>query len=312
MSQHRFSGRLMTLAYTLCILLLVAYAMWLYFMGEYEQLLLPTFLSLVMVVTILLHIGQGLHSHLPRILTLICTALLVAFAWYRHPDTPDVWLGLPLAAAFLLLPLWAALLCSLVVIPLWWWLPLPIPATLGRNEQLGYLTLIALLAMPRWEHGLRQALLRATDPTDNECSAYHSDTLNERLKSEYQRAAMLSQRMAVLVLHLPQWEMAGEQFGNRARIALLEALCSEVQSSCRDHDIIGRASSATFWVVLPDTSESGALLVRERLQRALSHRVLVETGQLEVRIALCLPSPQEPFARFAQRLKRCSEVLSEQ
>ncbi|HSP30675.1 MAG TPA: diguanylate cyclase, partial [Halomonas sp.] len=166
------------------------------------------------------------------------------------------------------------------------------------------------LALPRWEHARRRALLRATDPNDSECNAYHIDTLKERLNSEYQRAAMLNQQLAVLVLHLPQLDMAEEQFGRRAQTALLGALCSEVNSRCRDHDVLGRADSATFWLVLPDTSESGAPLLRVRLQRALSQRVLVETGQLEVRIAACLPSRTENFQYYVKRLEARGSALT--
>ena len=104
--------------------------------------------------------------------------------------------------------------------------------------------------------------------------------------------------------------MAGEQFGRRAQLALLERLCSEVHSRCRDHDLLGRADQATFWLVLPDTTESGALLVRERLQRGLSHCVLVELGQLDARIVACLPRHRELFSVFVQRLEERSHTLA--
>ena len=146
-------------------------------------------------------------------------------------------------------------------------------------------------------------MLRATDPNDSDCNAYHIDMLKERLHSEYQRAEMLNKQLTLLVLHLPQLDMAEEQFGQRAKTALLGALCSEVNNRCRDHDVLGRTSNPTFCLVLPDTSESGALLVRERLQRALSRCVLVETGQLGVRIAACIPTRAESFERYLSRLE---------
>jgi diguanylate cyclase len=194
----------------------------------------------------------------------------------------------------------------MVCLSAWWWLA-PFETT---AFSLSHVALTLLLALPPWEHARRRALLRATDPNDSDCDAYHIDTLKERLNNEFQRAAMLNKRLAVLVLHLPQLDMAEEQFGHRAQTALLGALCSEVNSRCRDHDILGRAGNATFWLVLPDTSESGALLVRERLQRALSRRVLVETGQLEARITTCLPLRKESFERYVQRLETRAEAIA--
>jgi len=74
--------------------------------------------------------------------------------------------------------------------------------------------------------------------------------------------------------------------------------------------LLGRASQATFWLVLPDTSESGALLVRERLKRSLSCYVLVETGQLVADIVVYLPRHQEVFPLFIQRLEERSHAIA--
>lgn len=301
MTEHPIPKRLMTLAYSASIALMIGYALWLYAMGEYRDLLTPTFISLLLVTALLMHMGQGLKTPLPRIILLCCTFAAVFGAFYSKPDISLIWLGLPITAAFLLLPLWAALLVNVIAGPLWW--SLPAVASAPPAILVGYIALTLLLALPRWEHARRRALLRATDPNDSDCNAFHIDTLKERLHSEYQRSAMLNQQLAVLVLYLPQLDMAEEQFGHRAQTAILGVLCSEVNSRCRDHDVLGRAENATFWLVLPDTSESGALLVRERLQRALSRCVLVETGQLDVRIAACLPNRAESFEHYLKRLE---------
>ncbi|MCB8890281.1 diguanylate cyclase domain-containing protein [Vreelandella malpeensis] len=298
---------LMTLAYVICLLITTCYTFWLYAMGHYRELMVPLFVSLLLVTALLLHYGQTFTPYGPRAILLISAYISVSSALYFGLTNAMIWLGLPMAAAFVLLPHVSALALNLLFIPLWWLLPMsdhalyPLP--------LGYLALILMFALPPWEIARRHALLRASDPHDSECNAYHIDTLKERLNSEFQRAALLDKRLAVLVLHLPQLDMAEEQFGSRAKRALLEALCSEVNSRCRDHDLLGRANEASFWLVLPDTSESGALLVRERLYRALSRRVLIETGPLEARIGVCLPRPSERFDRYVQRLENLSRTL---
>ena len=300
------SKRLMTSTYGASIVMMAAYTLWLYAMGSYRELLVPLFVSIVLLVCLLMHLAQGTQPALPRTLLLISTYVVVLSAVHAHPDTASLWLGLPLAATFLLLPLWSALAVNTVCLVAWGWLA-PFDAA---PLSLGVVVLVLLLALPPWEHARRRALLRATDPNDSDCNAYHIDTLKERLNNEFQRAAMLNKRLAVLVLHLPQLDMAEEQFGQRAQTALLGALCQEVNSRCRDHDLLGRAGNATFWLVLPDTSESGALLVRERLQRALSRCVLVETGQLEARIATCLPLRKESFERYVQRLEARADAMA--
>ncbi|WP_075881125.1 diguanylate cyclase domain-containing protein [Vreelandella massiliensis] len=300
--------RLMMLAYSASLVLMTSYTFWLYALGAYSELLIPGFMVVLLSSALLMHIGKGFPPYVPRLVLLASTYIVVVAALSQQVNVSLLWLGLPLTAGFILLPLWVALGLIAAMIPLVWWLPALHHAS--PNWLVGFCVVTLLLALPRWEHGRRQALLRATDPNDDDCDAFHKDTLHERLHSEHQRARVLNRGLAVLVIHLPQYDMAGEQFGHRAQQALLEALCHEINIRCRDHDILGRAESASFWLVLPDTSESGALLVRERLQRAISGCVLVETGQLEVRIASCLPRAREEFPLFIQRLEARAQALA--
>lgn len=308
MNTLHLSRQIKSAAFAFSSLLMIGHAFWLYAMGDYRAMLAPTFASLLLLSALLMHLAQNTIMPLPR-MTLVAGLYLTTFvAFYHNPMLSMLWLGLPATAALILLPLWGALLLNALLLAT---LAFVVGNFLVSAELvLSFLALNLLLALPRWEHTRRQALLRATDPHDSDCNAYHIDTLRERLHSEYQRAALLNQRLAVLVMHLPQLDMAEEQFGYRAKQALLGALCSEVNTHSRDHDILGRAGDATFWLVLPDTSESGALLVRERLQRVLSRRVLVETGQLETRMAVCLPYARESFERYLKRLEGRAQALA--
>ncbi|UYG01321.1 diguanylate cyclase domain-containing protein [Halomonas sp. GD1P12] len=307
MTRYLHPRALMSLTYVACLLITACYTLWLYAMGYYRELMVPLFITLLLITAVLLHCGRALSPYGPRAILLASAYIGVSSAFYFGLAHSLLWLGLPVAAAFVLLPHWSALCLNLLYTPLWWLIP-PVESDFFPLS-FGYLAIILMFALPPWELARRHALLRASDPHDNECDAYDIDTLKERLSNEFQRARLLDKRLAVLVLHLPQLDMAEEQFGLRTKKALLEALCSEVNRRCRDHDLLGRLGGANFWLVLPDTSESGALLVRERLYRALSRRVLIETGPLEARIGVCLPRPDERFTPFILRLERLSETL---
>ncbi|MDN6179644.1 MAG: diguanylate cyclase [Halomonas subglaciescola] len=307
MIRYHISRRWMTLAYTASIGLMSAYTAWRYAMGDYVTLFAPLFMVLVLLAALLLHTSRAPSPYLPRMILLIATYVTMLAAIWQPPDISLVWLGLPLTATFLLLPLWTALSINLLLAPLWWFTPLH---GAPPSWVMGFLATALLLALPRWDHARRQALLRATAPHDSECDAFNVETLHERLQSEHQRATVLNRRLAVLIIHLPQLDMAGEQFGLRAQLALLETLCQEVRHQCRDYDVLGRAATATFWLALPDTSESGAVLVHERLARALDRHVLVETGQLEARIAACLLHYNESVSQFIKRLENRADVLA--
>ncbi|WFM70070.1 diguanylate cyclase [Halomonas sp. CKK8] len=290
-------------------LLLLGMALWLYLMGEYERLPLPAALFLLMLVATLLSVTREDHSRLAAYLVLICGYLLIAVELPRQSGLPSLWVGVPPVLTLLLLPLGPAMLLNVALTPVW--LALLGNGELDRNMLLGYLTLVVVAALVPWEQVRQHALLRATDPRDPECPAVGRETLHERLASEAERAALLGQPLAVLLVHLHQLEMAEEQFGPRARQALLDGLCQAVASRCRDQDILGREGPADFWLVLPDTTESGALLVQQRLDQALEQTTLMETGPLEARLRLCRPRPGESRQRFEQRLQAVGQSLAD-
>lgn len=290
-------------------LLLLGIALWLYLMGEYARIPLPATLSLLMLVATLLSVTREDHSRLAAYLVLICGYLLIAVELPRQSGLPSLWVGLPPILTLLLLPLGPAMLLNVALTPIW--LALLSNGQLDRDMLLGYLTLVVLAALVPWEQVRQHALLRATDPLDPECAAVGRETLRERLANETERAALLGQPLAVILIHLPQLEMADEQFGSRARQALLDSLCQAVASQCRDYDTLGREGPADFWLILPDTTESGALLVRQRIDQVLEQANLMETGQLEARLRLCQPRLGESRQRFEQRLQVASQSLAD-
>jgi diguanylate cyclase len=303
-----WSRTLHALAYSAGALLLVVNALWLYLMGHYTSMLLPTLLAPVMLLAALLRLGHKDHAWVSACLVLACGYLLVAMELPRESLPAPLWMGMPPVLTLLLMPLGAATLINILSAPLWLWLG----DGLGETDLLvGYLTLLVVAGLAPREALRQQALLKATAPHDPECPALNRETLHDRLYSECERALHLEQRLAVVLIHLPQLDMAGEQFGPAARQALLDSLCHEVSRRCRDHDLLGRESQADFWLVLSDTSENGALMVCQRLEEALQRTILLETGPIQCRLAMSLLQPQETTERFEQRLIASTHRLAE-
>jgi GGDEF domain-containing protein len=296
-------------AYAAGGLLLGGYAVWRYLMGDYGQILVPVVMALFMLLSALMCLALTTRARLSAYLVLIAGYLMLALELPGLDETTVLWVGLPPLLALLLLPLAPAMLLGVVLLPIW--------LLLGHDRHsselvLGYLALMMVAALVPWEQRRQRALLYATDPRDAQCDALTRDALHEQLASEHQRTHLLHQPLSVLLIHLPQLDMASEQFGSRARQALLDALCREVDRCCRRHDFLGRHSPALFWLVLPNTSESGAQLVQQRISQALEQTVLVDTGVLRAPMRVCQRLPGEGWPRFEQRLQALSLRLAEQ
>ncbi|MDT8896250.1 diguanylate cyclase [Halomonas sp. I1] len=300
--------RPLTLVLTIGTLLLLGQALWFYLMGEYHRMPPPALLTPVMLMATLLAPMGGDHARAAACLVLACGLLLIAVELSRPTGLPSLWIGLPPVLALLLLPLAPAMLLNLGLTPIWM-------ALLGAPRPdidvlLAYLSLVTAAALVPWGRLRQQAWLRATDPGDPECRAVSPAYLRERLAGEIDRADLLGQPLAVLLFHLPQLEVADEQFGAKARQAVLDGLCQTVAGRCRAHDILGRAEEDVFWLVMPNTTESGALLVQQRLSRALEPVVLVETGPLETRTRLVMRHEGEDESSLEHRLHTATRRLT--
>lgn len=303
----QWSPRLRTLSDSIATLMLAGLALWHYLLGEYVQIILPATLACILLFTILVDLRR--KSVFSSWLLLLCGYLLATARLPELVSHQDFWLCALVPLPLLLLPIGPALLFGLVMLPVW--LISLYGDITDSFHALSYLTLLGTAALTAWEHLRQRDLARATDPSDPDCDAINRTTLHERLSGEFDRALHLNQRLAVLMLHLPQLDLASEQFGPRAQLAQLELLCRIVRSHCRDHDFLGRESHADFWLVLPNTTESGSLLVLRRLEQALEEVRLTDTGLLALRTQLCALHSGENWKHFEQRLMLRTRSLAE-
>ncbi|MBY5931120.1 MULTISPECIES: GGDEF domain-containing protein [Halomonas] len=302
--QWRRSWRL--LADLLAALLLAAVALWHYLIGQYEYILLPAVLCCL--VGVIAYLDARRNSRLTHYLLLICACLMLYDQALIHSTLDPIWTSLPIALVLLLLPLGPALVLSCLALPLW--LFIHSQMTPDVAQVISMLTFLACCTLASWEHLRQRDLARATDPSDADCDALNHATLHERLTGELERAQHLDQRLAVVILHLPQLEVASEQHGSRLQLSQLDQLCRAVHLHCRDHDILGRHCADTFWLILPNTTESGALLVTKRLEQALSEVRLADLGPLTLRSQLCALKPEEDWQVFLERLQRRTQTMT--
>ncbi|MCG7599110.1 diguanylate cyclase [Halomonas sp. McH1-25] len=308
MEGQRWPSFLFVLVYAIGAVLLAGYAIWHYLMGAYNDILIPASMSVLLSGAIFLRFANRDYRHLSAYLALISCYLLIAMELPRQ-ELALLWMGLPPVLTLLLLPQGSALLLNLTLMPIWLALlgiDLPLLET-----ALYYLALVGFGTLPGWMRHRRAAMLRATEPSDAQCDALSRKVITERLTAEVDRARSMRRPMAALVIHLPQLEMADEQFGSALLHAILARVCQTIRESCRHHDLLGRHQPTLFWLLLPDTGEAGALIVRDRVMRALNREVFAETGAIQARIHACYLHPGETTTHFEQRLLTAGLKLME-
>ncbi|WP_176492924.1 diguanylate cyclase domain-containing protein [Cobetia sp. 5-25-4-2] len=288
-----------TLIMLLATLVLATYALWRYLVGDYSHILTPVLATLLMGIATALHLLDE-EQPLPDYLALIGGYLMLALEAPSAHIGMSLWLGLPSILTLLLLPLAPAMLLNVVLAPLWLWL-------LGQpddnfGEVLRYVCLLLVASQPFVINNLQSGVMRMTASEEVECNAYNARTGQQRLTSEAARASALEQPLSILVIYLPQLEMLGEQFGEDRRIECLSSACDVMQGISRQGDLLCRSDKATFWLMLPNTGEAGALIMRERLTAALAATTQPETGSIIAHARLVNYKAGDTVQKLEQRL----------
>ena len=298
---------LYTLFHAWITLLTVGTALWHYQMGNFDRILLPSVLAVVLLTATLMSLGTLTSRRAAAIITLVASYLLCAEMLMHDRLQALLWLGFPPVMSTLLLSTRRALTLNLLMAPVWLWL-------LGDDWPplvaiLAYLAISLVGALARWEIARQLTLDKLTSPHDPECDALSRDSIAERLHQEYQRTKALGRRLSVLVIHLPQLEMAHEQFGARLRLQLLQRFCQSARHSCRLDDTLGRTGDSLLWMLLPGTDENDALMTRNRLLTTLDDMAVSETGHLSAQVVACTLHPGESLPTFEQRLRIKEQAL---
>ncbi|WP_280561366.1 MULTISPECIES: diguanylate cyclase [unclassified Chromohalobacter] len=299
MPERLSSSRLHAVAYACGALVLASLAIWHYLMGHYPRILPATILALMVSAAALMS-EKAYARRLPVYLVLISGYLAIAVEAPYLEASGALWMGIPPILATLLLPPGAALLLNVLLAPMWLFLVTPVLSM--PTGGLQYFTLVIISILPLGWYMQQARLLKTTDQLDTQSGMLSRDDLSERLIAEVARARILNQSLSALVIHLPQLDMANEQFGQTAQDTLLTTFCEVVQRNSRRGDAMGRHRHSVFWLLLADTGEAGALIVRERLTHALGETPLPEIGTLEAQARICRLADDEYAERFEQRL----------
>jgi diguanylate cyclase (GGDEF)-like protein len=115
--------------------------------------------------------------------------------------------------------------------------------------------------------------------TDDLTRLFNSRYLNLYLGREIKRCKRHGIPLSVIFLDLDGFKGINDQYGHLAGSGTLTEVGTILAEGVRESDILARYGGDEFVVVLPETPASGALVIAERLRRAIEeHRFLAPQG----------------------------------
>lgn len=127
--------------------------------------------------------------------------------------------------------------------------------------------------------------LAITDPLT---TAYNRRYFDDQLVEEYTRARRYGKEFSVVMLDVDHFKRINDQFGHAEGDKVLRGLTACIQHYIRNIDVLARVGGEEFALILPATSENGALSLAERIRNTFQDTpTLTEDGK-EIRATVSI------------------------
>ena len=105
---------------------------------------------------------------------------------------------------------------------------------------------------------------------------------------EIERSARFGRPLALLMLDLDHFKTVNDTYGHQRGDAVLVELAGRVRAQVRDVDTVARYGGEEIVVILPETDESGAVQIAERICDAVRRRPFGDDAQEQIEVTVSI------------------------
>ena len=121
--------------------------------------------------------------------------------------------------------------------------------------------------------------------TDDLTKLFNSRYLNLYIGREIKRCKRHGVPLSVIFLDLDGFKGVNDQYGHLAGSRTLSEVGQVLLVAVRESDVLARYGGDEFVVVLPETPAAGALVIAERIRKAIEGNIFLATQGLKARIS---------------------------
>ena len=143
-----------------------------------------------------------------------------------------------------------------------YWVKLQIEAQYDRNGSIIGFTEIR-------EDISTQKKLEELWMTDQLTGLYNRARLDELFETELRRARRYGSQFSILLLDIDHFKQINDQYGHLTGDDVLFSVADLLKKNIRDVDVLGRWGGEEFMLILPNTNQSEALTLAEKLRQLI-------------------------------------------
>lgn len=172
-----------------------------------------------------------------------------------------------------------------------------VPVVLDRDGRLCDLALSLRDYSDTQRHAAELEVLANHDALTGTANLRHFHRLTGL---ELSHARRMNRSLALLALDIDHFKRINDQWGHAAGDTALKAFAATCRAALREPDILGRCGGEEFAIALPNTGLDGALVIAERLRRAVeSLKVPLPDAPplgftVSIGVAVAAPGPSQP------------------
>lgn len=270
MPEYQLKSRILSIYYVLCAIALSVLCYDYYLQGFYP-------LTLTGSASIPLFLFAAIYHFIQRdnpthyyvdLLLLLCITSLILYQIGEYPDFMLHWaFSLPLIS-FFILPLSLALVMHLTMLSL---IGGVFVEYQNVDAAIRAATNYGLLTGSAWCYAYLAALknqsLKRLAITDYLTGAYNKKHLMELLKQEIARSQATGNHLGLIALEIDDFQQMNDIHGRGPTNQLLKNFTEELRKLTRAGDEVFREADSQFFLLLPNCSKDGAIVLKERLRR---------------------------------------------
>jgi diguanylate cyclase (GGDEF)-like protein len=131
-----------------------------------------------------------------------------------------------------------------------------------------------------------------------------------RLSEEAERAKHFNTKLSFLMIDIDHFKNCNDKFGHLVGDVVLRETAAIMKNNLREIDIIGRYGGEEFSIILPDTSHDGALIVGERLRKAVEDKwINAYDEKINVHISIGIAVYPDNAEETSQLIDRADQML---
>ena len=146
--------------------------------------------------------------------------------------------------------------------------------------------------------------------TDELTGIYNRRFFFEMAEKEFTRAVRDKSPLSVLLVDIDHFKNFNDCYGHMVGDQVLKAAAQMMASALRDSDIIGRYGGEEFSIILPDTNNTAANLVAERLLSKVSDVPFdTEAGKLSIQISIGIAGMSKETPTLHSLIVRADQAM---